>query len=353
MHRNYGWMPVAATVALGVMGLGHAAGAQTSTQITAGAMEIQQSDAQSGPEDISANVPNAGPDSRNWRLVPALSDEFNGSDLDTSKWDDAPQSWGIWTWSADNVSVENGALALRIRPDDQPNAVIRDSNYKTSTKHTYFSSGIIQSKANQVYGYYEARVKGVDTFPGSAPAFWLYSNLKNDQAAGFVGKADGDPAYSEVDIVEMQQHPDDPHVMDMHAPYQVIRNGKPTWIRNAQQAPYLDHKNVKVDFDPAAAFHTYGVMVAPDRLTWYIDGKEVNSLPNTNWNRLPMNVTLSLGLREPNMRYGTKDKPCPGKAWRCAVPPKVNADGSVDGYPARMLVDWVRVYAKKPGTGAF
>jgi hypothetical protein len=94
-------------------------------------------------------------------------------------------------------------------------------------------------------------------------------------------------------------------------------------------------------------------MVAPDRLTWYIDGKEVNSLPNTNWNRLPMNVTLSLGLREPNMRYGTKDKPCPGEAWRCAVAPKVNADGSVDGYPAKMLVDWVRVYAKKPGTGAF
>ncbi|MEU2994551.1 family 16 glycosylhydrolase [Streptomyces griseoincarnatus] len=306
--------------------------------------------AKSHPQNIKANVPNADP--KNWELVSNLSDEFNGTTVDTGKWNNSPTSWGAWTWNADNTSVKDGSLELRMRYDEQPNATLRRDDYTTFKSHTYFSSGILQSKASSVYGYYEARIKGVDTFPGSAPAFWLYSNYATDKAAGFLGTQDGDTAYSEVDIVEMQQHSKDAHLLDLHAPYQVMQNGNPVWIRNAAQAPYLDQSVVNGGFDPAADYHTYGVMVAPDRLTYYLDGKPVNSIANTNWNRLPMNVTLSLGLRDPNLRYGTESDPCPGGARRCANKPTLNSSGGVDGYPTHMSVDWVRVYRMKPGTVA-
>lgn len=338
----------------GVLGISLAAAGYASAATPASGVATQQEPAShskhSDPTNIAANVPNAK--HTDWELVSNLSDEFNDTTVDTSKWNNSPTSWGAWTWNANNTSESNGSLALRMRYDEQPNATLRNDDYTTFKSHTYFSSGILQSKASQVYGYYEARVKGVGTFPGSAPAFWLFSNYANDKAAGFLGSADGDDAYSEVDIVEIQQHSKNSHLLDMHAPYQVMKDGSPVWIRNAQQAPYLDHQFVDGGFDPAAAFHTYGVMVAPDRLTWYLDGREVNSLANTNWTRLPMNVTLSLGLRDPNLRYGTPSDPCPNGATRCANAPTVNSAGGVDGYPTNMLVDWVRVYKKKPGTGS-
>ncbi|MEL0635358.1 MULTISPECIES: family 16 glycosylhydrolase [Marinomonas] len=303
------------------------------------------------PEQVQGNVPNGSP--KDWVLVPSLSDEFNGTKVNTSKWDISPQSWGAWTWKADNTKVNSGNLDITMRYDDNPNATLRTSLYTPFHAHTYFSSGILKSKATQVFGYYEARIKGVAKFPGSSPAFWLYSNNVTDEAAGFLKHDDNEQAYSEVDIVEMQQHAQDSHILDMHAPYQVMKDGKATWVRNAQQLPYLDHPHVNGNFDPAAAFHVYGAMVEPDRITYYLDGKEVNSLANTNWNRLPMNLALSLGLRAPNLRYSTASNPCPNNQRRCGRPPKLNANGGVDGYPTTMQVDWVRVYKKKPGTSPY
>ncbi|MGR5543110.1 hypothetical protein ACPV5V_31620, partial [Vibrio campbellii] len=36
----------------------------------------------------------------------------------------------------------------------------------------YYKSGAVHSIAKGVYGFYEAKIKGVEIFPGLSPAFW-------------------------------------------------------------------------------------------------------------------------------------------------------------------------------------
>ena len=285
------------------------------------------------PAQIQGNVPNGT--SAGWELVSNLSDEFNGSAISQTKWDTTvPQFDGPWSWDPANTTQANGNLNITMRQSVHTAQIPNQDGKKVATTINY-TSGILKSRATMVFGYYEARIQGVFTFPGSSPAFWLYSNAAADAAAGLIGTQNGDTAYSEVDVVEMEQEKSI-NVLDMHAPYQVIQNGKPVFVRRTD-APYTP---VTVQFDPSKAFHTYGVMVSSQSLTYYVDGKQVLSQPNTHWNRLQLNVTLSLGLRTPNSTYTN----CPNNLRRCPTPGSANAAG----YPTTMKVDWVRVYKPKP-----
>lgn len=281
-----------------------------------------------------------GGNASDWELVENLSDEFNDGTISPDKWNTSPSSWGAWSWDPENTTEKDGLLDITMRQKEHT-AKLPDNDGKLVDVNLDYTSGILKSKSSQVFGYYEARIKGVDTFPGSSPAFWLYSDDQEVKDAGLLSYIEGDTAYSEVDVVEMQQE-EDIHILDMHPPKQVFRNGKAEWVRSKQD-PYLLQSKIKADFDPSKDFHTYGVMVSEQELTWYLDGKEVFSQPNTNWNRLPMHVTLSLGLRAPNLTYEN----CPDNLRRCPTPDA----GKATGYPTTMQVDWVRVYKKKPGTG--
>ena len=284
------------------------------------------------PHQIQGNVPN-GSDA-DWELAGSLSDEFNGSAISQSKWTTAvPQFDGPWSWDAANTTEANGTLNITMRQRIHT-AQIPAQDGKLVTTTINYTSGILKSRASMVFGYYEARMQGVPTFPGSSPAFWLYSNAAADMAAGLIGTKEGDTAYSEIDVVEMEQDKSINN-LDMHAPYRVMHNGKPVFVRRVD-APYTP---VTVPFDPRNAFHTYGVMVSSQSLTYYVDGKEVLSQPNAHWNRLQMNVTLSLGLRAPNSTYTN----CPNNLRRCPTSGSENATG----YPTTMKVDWVRVYKTK------
>ncbi|WP_165942929.1 family 16 glycosylhydrolase [Marinomonas flavescens] len=249
------------------------------------------------PNQIQANVPNGT--ASEWELVNNLSDEFNGTTIAKSKWTtDINQFDGPWAWDPKNVTVANGNLDITMRHVTR-NVQIPNKKGKRVTTAIHYTSGMLKSKSKMIFGYYEARIQGVSTFPGSSPAFWLYSNVASDMAAGLIGKKDGDTAYSEVDVVEMQQERSSIHKIDMHGPYQIMKNGKHVFVRR-KDAPYSP---VTVDFDPSKGFHTYGVMVSRKSLTYYVDGVKVISQPNDHWNHLPMNLALSLGLRAPNLTY--------------------------------------------------
>lgn len=47
-----------------------------------------------------------------WQLIPEFSDEFDGSNLNLTKWDTSLPSWGAWSWAPANVAVAGGAAAL-------------------------------------------------------------------------------------------------------------------------------------------------------------------------------------------------------------------------------------------------
>ncbi|TLU64329.1 glycosyl hydrolase family protein [Thalassotalea litorea] len=284
--------------------------------------------------------------SEQWQLVNSLSDEFDNRDIDANKWNKDPADWGPWSWEPDNVWQQDGLLNIQIDYSEHT-AKRWNKNRRKVDVDLFYTSGIIRSYGYQTYGYYEARIKGVPTFPGSSPAFWIYS--LNDEVAkmGLKGTKEGEPTYSEVDIVELQQSEwiegtyqkyDGPEVIDMNLHTRIIENGKEVWKRPGK-FPELTKNKIHADFDVRDDFHVYGAEVSEDKITWYLDGKKVAEKPNLYWH-LPMHVTLSLGLRFPQVSY----RDCPQNLNRCQVPEAATADG----YPSAMQVDWVRVYKKKP-----
>ena len=189
-------------------------------------------------------------------------------------------------------------------------------------------------------------MKGIPTFPGSSPAFWIYSLNEEINAMGLKNSEEGNVTYSEVDIVELQQSEwihgsykkyDDANVIDMNLHTRVIENGKETWKRPGKY-PELTRNKIQADFDARDDFHVYGAEVSKEKITWYIDGEKVAEKPNVYWH-LPMHVTLSLGLRRPHVTYNN----CPDGLERCPVPEEATSEG----YPSAMQVDWVRVYKKR------
>jgi hypothetical protein len=129
----------------------------------------------------------------NWALE--FSDEFDGTTLDTSKWEvdvssrsRAPR-WdrGIadWWWVEENVSLDgNGNLVLDVTKHDN----------NTMYCGSISSDGLYEPK----YGYLEARIQIADSTKDTHTAFWLQGpNMQNSDPADGTGN-DG----AEVDIFE-------------------------------------------------------------------------------------------------------------------------------------------------------
>lgn len=294
-------------------------------------------------------------DKTKWQLIESLSDEFNGATLELSKWDNDINDWGPWSWEPDNTSIDSeGHLHLTMRYEEHTGErwANINGNRQSLTNDMFYKSGIVRSKQTITYGYFEAKIKGNPTFPGASPAFWLYSNAVDRDAANMQPTKAEQAFYSEVDIVELQQREwsditgtakwDDEKVIDMNL-HAVIRgeSGEQIQVRPHNDYSELAQNKLLVDFDPRQDFHIYGAEITPETVTWYLDGKQVFQKPNKYWH-LPMRVTLSLGLRSPLVTYQ-----CTGEYEGLARCP-VRDQATGVGYPNDMEVDWIRSYRKVP-----
>ena len=261
--------------------------------------------------------------SGDWSLLPDVSDEFSSDGINPRKWNSNPGSWGAWSWDESNAVQESGKLQLRM---------VHEPHIRNSTR-MFYKSGIVRSHHQMTYGYYEARIKGCDLFPGACPAFWIYSDGK---------KYKGEVRYTEIDFAELQMNEmnretgerDSVHHIDMNLHLRLAdESGKITWHRPGTDPDMC--KNAWVaPWDPREDFHIYGCDVTKETITWFIDGEEVAKKPNTYWHE-PMNITLSLGLRHPHVGWVGQDmKPVPSAATE-------------EGFPTAMEVDWVRVWERK------
>lgn len=259
-----------------------------------------------------------------WQMKGAFCDEFNGTVVDSQKWKDVVPSWGPWTWESQNVRLKDGSLILTMthEPHTRPDGVKR-----------FYKSGMIRSHLKRTYGYYEARIKGCSLFPGACPAFWIYSDGKETK---------GEVRYCEIDFVELQMNElnretgerDSVHHIDMNLHLRTTdKDGNVRWVRPGTDPDLCKNAWVAL-WDPRDDFHVYGCDVTPETIVWYIDGKEVARKPNQHWH-LPMNLTLSLGLRHPHIGWVGQDmKPVPQAA-------------TAEGFPTSMEVDYVRVWERK------
>ena len=185
-----------------------------------------------------------------WTLQ--FSDEFNGANLDTTKWgvdistkSRAPR-WehGIndWWWTANNVEMDGtGNLLLHVEKPDGD----------TLNCGSVSSDGLF----DLTYGYLEARIQVADVHDGAHTAFWIQSPGQNaSDPSTFEGTAnDG----AEVDFFESAWF-DDKLKTPVHADgYGVERIGN----NKSWDAPGVH-----------VGYHTYGVEWNEHTLTVYYDG---------------------------------------------------------------------------------
>jgi len=123
-------------------------------------------------------------------------DEFNGTQLDYSKWDDT-YPWGrslignqeqeYYKPGTDNISFDNGIIRLitkhepgyyTVEPWHSGNDVLSDG--QTNNRYFPYTSGMIFSKQKFKYGLFEIRFK-LPIGKGLWPAFWLFGGNPNEE----------------------------------------------------------------------------------------------------------------------------------------------------------------------------
>ena len=262
-----------------------------------------------------------------WVLVEGLSDEFNDEKVNAEKWRKDLAPWGERAWDPDNVYEEDGSLYIR---------AVYEPHTRDNKKY-FYTMGILLSRTQTTYGYFEARIKGCSRFPGLCPGFWLFSRDPKARV-----EANGETVcYSEIDVVELQQGlwakdlqaraPVTRIDCNLHA--RLLKDGKEKWFR-PNKYPEMCQNHWDAPWDPRDDYHVYAVENSKEWIVWYIDGKEVARKPNLYWH-LPMNVALTLEARPPLIRW---------------VPPAgrepVPENCTPEGFPTEMKVDYVRCWVR-------
>jgi beta-glucanase (GH16 family) len=206
------------------------------------------------PTFVDTNTPiNSQPNGVPGNWVLEFSDEFEGDNLNLTKWyksestkTRAPrENLGVtdWRWIAENAFLNNnGQLVLRA----------------TKINNTTMRCGSIESRGlyEVQYGYLEARIKIAKTAKGNHTAFWLQgenqSNVDNSAADG-----------AEVDIFES------------------------AWVSNTTKAVVhydgygADRKNHTIPSNVPnmhnEEFHTFGLLWTENTMDIYYDGTKVTS----------------------------------------------------------------------------
>ncbi|RRD04156.1 glycoside hydrolase family 16 protein [Arachnia propionica] len=261
---------------------------------------------------------NTTPVDQNYALV--WQDEFNGSEIDSSRWEYQTGPWGssgvqnCYTKDSDNVSVGNGTLKITAlhEPGTRCGGQVKD-----------FTSGFLQTKNRHswTYGYFEARVKLPTNGSSTWPAFWM-SPEKSTYGSW--------PRSGEIDVFEAKGF--DKKFIAANAHWGINDSKR---RQQPGHAPVAD----------VGQWHTYGVKWEPGKLEYYLDGKLFHTIdnfrsPNATSHPGPFNIPFYLRL---NMAVG-------GTYLR----PHSDANQSLDKLPAVMEVDHVRVWQKQqaPATKA-
>jgi beta-glucanase (GH16 family) len=255
------------------------------------------------PLDASAASP-VGQPAATWNQI--FGDEFDGTSLDTSKWNTCYVSGnctnasnGELEWYVpEDVLEGGGVLTLRA---ERKHVVV------SSSKAYDYTSGMIQSgganssspaKFSFKYGYMEARAK-VPAGQGLWPAFWTLP--------------DDNTWPPEIDVMEILGKDTTTSYGALH--WSRNRNG---YAQGAFHGPDLSQD-----------FHTYGVDWEPYSIVWYVDGAAMYSYTNpSNIPNKPLYLLANLAV---------------GGDWP-------GLPDATTPFPSEMLIDYMRVWERAPYT---
>ena len=277
-------------------------------------------------------------------------DEFDGNQLDTTKWgyqygcfDPAQRSQVNYTDSPENVSVRDGYLNLTARYSPTKTKwdgtqIPRTCKDGSTVYDAPFTSGMITTKTKDgtvLYaapgtGFYaEARIK-LPTARSSWSSFWA------------TGTKGGWPGNGEIDVFESKGYDPSFLMSNIHTP----RVGNP---KKTQQHQGMIHGDTATS---QSEFHTYGVLKTADAIEFYFDGQMTHRVKMQDMKGASNpfadpenNLVLKLNQMVGGSYLAKHDN------WsdKTFVDASKFADDykSADGAGSTMYVDYVRVYEPK------
>ncbi len=238
-------------------------------------------------------------------------DDFNGTTLDTSKWErqvgrgeayGLPTGWGnnelqYYTGGSGNSFVQDGNLNILVKREN-----VGGANYTSARLRTL-------NKVDFLYGRVEARIK-LPSGAGYWPAFWM---LPTGSPYG------GWAASGEIDIMESTNIAD--------RTYGTIHHGG-AWPRNQSTGA-----GFSPGFDLSQSFNNYAIEWEPGRITWFFNDQQILTRVSSQW--FSENGTTGFSRPPFDMPFHMLLNVAVGGNW--PGPP----DGSTV-FPQAMQVDWVR-----------
>lgn len=252
-------------------------------------------------DDPICYAPDDYPAELTYKLV--WSDEFNGTELDSSKWGYERYGGGgnneIQYYTDENTEVSDGTLKIIARYEEYNGYDYSSSRITTSNKQAW------------KYGIFEIRAK-LPSGLGTWPAIWMMPQYS---------RYGGWPDSGEIDIME-------------HVGYDenIIHGTVHTRIYNHKMGTQKGSQTDKIT-DATSTFHVYKTEWLPDRINFYADDQFYYTYrPNSHsscptFNVWPFNASFYLIM---NVAVGGD--------WG-------GAHGvDLDDFPAIMEIDYVRVY---------
>ena len=217
--------------------------------------------------EVENHEPSFLPEGNEWKLV--WSDEFDGTELDRTKWDYRMsmmgQRWMAWTDKGVKLDGNSNAVFSIIEENGLPVSSQLQTGYNFMDEpvvKTKFGSDDIQWKIGKLhkplfehtYGYYECRCR-LQQKEGWWSAFWI-------QSSTIGASPDSRRTGTEIDI------------MESFRPGKIVEHCLHTGGYG------LDRVSVSVgeptDIDKTQ-FHRFGVLWDTNGYTFYVDGKEVGT----------------------------------------------------------------------------
>lgn len=217
-----------------------------------------------------------------WQFIDNMSDEFNGTSLDSSKWNDSISTWKgrrPARFLPKNVKVVNGNLALNT------------STYAEDSDGYTMGGAAVSGKHSATYGYFEARVKASKT--KMSTTFWLHSDTSDNSGTGC-----NTAHTTEIDILEAiggwpERFWTDVMHSNTHYKGRELVDGKCQGAKYISQGVKHDAKvNLSDDF------HTYAAWwVTPNKVKFYFDNQLTGTVDlNNPQDAIPFNSEMSLRM---------------------------------------------------------
>lgn len=284
----------------------------------------------------------AQPPHEGWTLV--WADEFDGPAIDRTKWSFDVDCWGggnderqCYTDRPRSAEIADGRLRITAHRDRNigpalPQAMRRTSDTPDAEVVRDFSSARLttRGKAAWRYGRVEVRAR-LPQGQGTWPAIWMLpeKDLYGSWAAS-----------GEIDILE---------AVNLGVPCAKCAGGTESTILGTLHFggkwPANRQAGTEFDFPPVldGEFHTYALEWHPDHMAWFVDGKPFAERRATEWS--------TTGSRTPGAPFDQPFHLILNLAIGGRLPEGRGVGGvSLDGYPKRMEVDWVRVW-QRPDAG--